>query len=251
MHADTETTLDGIRDIKVYQNRNGYRFSADALLLYSFVNVKHIKNIADLGTGSGIIGLLLAKKYPAAKVLLVELQKSLYSLAERNIVLNSLEEQVQVIHADIKDLKTLALHRTYDLVVSNPPFRKPATGHLSNGEEKAVARHELKLRLADLAATASHLLKTRGRFSMIFHPERLLETIGTLRGNSLEPKRIRFVHNDINTASKIVLIESVKDGRAGIKVEKPLFMYNAKGGYTDEVYEMYWKDLPEVRPIDL
>jgi tRNA1Val (adenine37-N6)-methyltransferase len=244
MRAETETTLDGVRDIKVYQNRSGYRFSADALLLYSFVNVKHVRNIADLGTGSGIIGLLLAKKYPSAKILLVELQKSLFALAERNIALNGVEERVRVVHADIKDMKTAELQRAYDLVVSNPPFRKPATGHLSEGEEKAVARHELKLKLADLADSASHLLKARGRFFMIFHPERLPETIGTLRENSLEPKRIRFVHNDINAGSKIVLIEAVKDGRAGLKVEKPLFMYNEKGGYTDEVNEMYWKDLP-------
>jgi len=251
MRPETETTLDGIRDIKVYQNKQGYRFSIDALLLSSFVNMRHAENIADLGTGSGIIGLLLARKYPGAKVLLVELQKSLYALAERNIVLNNMEERVEVLLADIKDMKETAQPRSYDLVVSNPPFRKPATGCLSLGEEKAVARHELKLELADLAEAASHLLKARGRFCMIFHPERLFEVIDKLRINRLEPKRIRFVHNDINAVSKILLIEAVKDGRAGIKVEPPLFMYNEKGEYTAEVSEMYGKNKSEARPIDL
>lgn len=251
MRPDRETTLDGIRDVKVYQNKGGYRFSVDALLLSSFVNVKHVENIADLGTGSGIIGLLLARKYFHAKVLLVELQKSLYTLAEKNIALNGMEDRVKVVLADIKDMKNTAPPLTEDLVVSNPPFRKPTTGRLSPREEKAVARHELRLKFADLAETASYLLKARGRFCMIYHPERLPEVIDTLRRNRLEPKRVRFVHNDINAASKMVLIEAVKDGRAGIKVEKPLFMYNEKGGYTDEVNEMYGRDLPEARPIDL
>ena len=239
MRPDMETTLDGIRDIQVYQNKSGYRFSADALLLHAFVNVKHADNIADLGTGSGIIGLLLARKYSGAKILLVELQESLFALAERNILLNGMEERVKVVRADIKDMKNIASPMTYDLVVSNPPFRTPTSGRLSLGEEKAVARHELRLKFADLAETASYLLKARGRFSLIFHPERFLEVIDTLRSNRLEPKRIRFVHNDPSSCSKIVLIEAVKDGRAGIKLEKPLFMYNEKGGYTDEVNAMY------------
>ena len=239
MRPETETTLDGIKDIKVYQNKQGYRFSVDALLLSSFVNMRHVENIADLGTGSGIIGLLLARKYPGAKVLLVELQKSLYALAERNIVLNNMEKRVEVLLADIKDMKDTAQPRSYDLVVSNPPFRKPETGCLSLGEEKAVARHELRLEFADLAEAASHLLKARGRFSMIFHPERLLEVIDVLRRNRLEPKRTRFVHNDPKAGSKIVLIEAVKDGRPGLKVERPLFIYNEKGAYTPELNEMY------------
>ena len=239
MRTETETTLDGIRDIKIYQNKQGYRFSVDALLLSSFVNMRHAENIADLGTGSGIIGLLLARKYPGAKVLLVELQRSLYALAERNIVLNNMEERVEVLLADIKDMKETAQPRSYDLVVSNPPFRKPATGCLSLGEERAVARHELRLEFADLAETASHLLKVRGRFSMIFHPERLLEVIDVLRKNRLEPKRSRFVHNDPRAGSKIVLIEAVKEGRPGLKVSSPLFIYDEKGKYTPELNEMY------------
>jgi len=251
MHAEIETTLDGIRDIKVYQNKNGYRFSVDALLLCSFVNVKHADNIADLGTGSGIIGLLLAGKYSDAKILLVELQESLYNLAERNVLLNCMEDRVKVMLADIKDMRKTVLPMSYDLVVSNPPFRKPETGRLSPGNEKAVARHELRLKLEDLAATVSHLLKARGRFCMIFHPERLFEIIDTLRRTRLEPKRLRFVHNDIYATSKIALIEAVKDGQAGIKIEKPLFMYNEKGEYTAEVNEMYGKKRTEVKPVNV
>ena len=110
-----------------------------------------------------------------------------------------------------------------------------------------MARHELRLEFADLAEAASHLLKARGRFWMIFHPERLLEVIDTLRRNRLEPKRTRFVHNDPNAGSKIVLIEAVKDGRPGLKVENPLFIYDEKGAYTAEVNEMYGKGKSETK----
>lgn len=234
-----ETTLDGIRDVKLYQNRDGYRFSVDPVLLYSFVGVKYAKKIADLGAGSGIIGLLLARKYEKARVVLVELQQSLHRLAEKNIRLNSLEERVHAIHADIKSIKKELPAESLDLVVSNPPFRRPLSGRLSEGEEKAIARHEIALRFSDIAEAAGYMLKARGRFFLIFHPERILEVVDVLRANRLEPKRIRFVHNDIHAESKIVLIESVKEGRAGLKIERPLVIYKKDGSYTDELKRIY------------
>lgn len=237
--TEMELTLDGIRDIKVYQNKNGYRFSIDALLLYSFVNVRHAEYIVDLGTGSGVIGLMLAKKYPEAAVTLVELQESLYRLTVRNIRLNELDERVQTVLADIREIKKHFGHMSSDLVVSNPPFRTPVSGRISEEEEKAVARHEMRLTFKELAEAATYLLKAKGRFFMIFHPERLLEVIDTLRENRLEPKRIRFVHNDAGSVSKIVLIEAVKEGRAGVKIEKPLFIYDSEGSYSHEVKLMY------------
>ncbi|MDA8432863.1 MAG: tRNA1(Val) (adenine(37)-N6)-methyltransferase [Nitrospiraceae bacterium] len=234
-----KTSLDGLRDVKVYQNMDGYRFSVDALLLYSFVNMKYVKAIADLGAGSGIIGLLLAKKYPDATVLLAELQESLYRLVEKNIRINGLEERVSALLADINDIGSACPAASCDLVVSNPPFRKPLSGRLSLGQERAVARHELRLRLPALAKAASHLLRAKGRFCMIFHPERLVEVIDALREVKLEPKRIRFAHNDAGAVSKIVLVEAVKGARPGLKVEKPLILYGADGSYTDELRGMY------------
>ncbi len=234
-----KTSLDGLRDIKVYQNSEGYRFSVDALLLYSFVNVKYVREIADLGAGSGIIGLLLARKYAGARVLLVELQESLYRLAEKNTALNRLEDRVTALLSDIRHLDVSCPAGTCDLVVSNPPFRKPSSGRLSLGEERAVARHELRLRLPELAKSASYLLRAKGRFCIIFHPERLIEIIETFREARLETKRIRFVHNDASAVSKMVLVEAVKDAKAGLKIEKPLILYNADGTYTEEVKDMY------------
>jgi tRNA1Val (adenine37-N6)-methyltransferase len=237
MHS--KTTLDGIRDVKVYQNIYGYRFSVDAVLLQSFAKMKYARTIADLGTGSGIIGLLLARNYPESEITLVELQESLFALAQKNIKLNGLEKNVTAVLADIKHVKDHFQYMSFDMVVSNPPFRKPATGRLSEGQERAIARHELKLKFSDLAGAASFLLKAKGRFFMIYHPGRLLEVFDDLRNNRLEPKRVRFVHNKAGFESKMVLIEAVRDSRPGVKIEDPLFIYNADGSYTGEVSAMY------------
>jgi tRNA1Val (adenine37-N6)-methyltransferase len=258
-------TLDSIRDIQIYQNKNGYRFSVDALLLFSFINLPRVKKIADLGAGSGIIGILLAKKYPNAEIALIELQKSLVKLAEKNIVLNNLDDRVTVIMADIKKLFTVycspftvstdALRfppacagatadkhhalRSFDLVVSNPPFRKVKTGRLSIGNEKAIARHEIKLSLKDMVKAGSILLKHHGRLCIIHLPERLTEIIDAMKENNLEPKRLRFIHSNISTEAKMVLIESVKGGNAGLKTEMPFFIYNKDSSFTDEMQEIY------------
>lgn len=249
-------TLDGLRDVKVYQHKNGYRFSVDALLLYSFVNLKRVSQIADLGSGSGIIGLLLAKKYPSASVMLIELQKSLATVAKKNISLNNLEDRVTVINTDIKHLyaeleKSYVVHsqaggydssvkpESFDLVVSNPPFRKPGSGKLSYGDERAIARHELMLPLHQLVKSTSILLKHHGRFCMIHLPERIADIIREMSLHCIEPKRIRFVHSYIDSPAKMVMIEAVKGGRASLKVENPLVIYNSDGSYTDEMRDMY------------
>ncbi len=232
-----ETTLDSILDIKVYQHREGYRFSMDAVVLYSFVNLKRVGRIVDLGAGSGVVGLLLAKKYSDASVTLVELQEGLLKLAKKNIRTNKLANRVQAVKADIRKLPE-GLEGS-DLAVSNPPFRKPGTGRLSPGDERAVARHELKLTLKELVAAASGLLRHGGRFSIIYHPARLAELMDELRAVRLEPKRLRFVHGNVKSEAKIVLLEAVRGARRGLKVEKPLFVYKDDGVYSDEVARIY------------
>jgi tRNA1Val (adenine37-N6)-methyltransferase len=236
-------TLDTIRDIKLYQNKKGYRFSVDALILYSFVNMHRAYRIADLGAGSGIVGILLAKKYHDSEVALIEIQNSLAGLAEKNVLLNNLKKRVYVVKADIKTLTppTLPLVRGgirwghYDLVVSNPPFRRQKTGLISPTDEKAIARHEIELKLADLIQASCSLLKSKGRFCMIYHPSRLVELIDALREKHLEPKRLRFVHSNLMTEAKMVLVEAIKDGRTEMKIENPLYIYREDGTYTDEM----------------
>jgi tRNA1Val (adenine37-N6)-methyltransferase len=256
-------SLDGLRDIKVYQNRDGYRFSVDALLLYCFVTLHRAERIADLGAGSGIIGLLLARKYPEAQVLLVELQESLAALAAKSITLNGLDDRVRVMTADVKEVgsRLSAIHRlvsmtgvpqqgdnanqcgnmpdSFDLIVSNPPFRQTGTGRLSNGDEKAIARHEVMLSLEDLAAASSLMLKHHGRFCIIHLPERLADICAVMRAHALEPKRLRFVHSSSSSEAKMLLVEAVKGARPGLRTERPLVLYNEDGSYTQEVRECY------------
>ena len=238
-----EVTLDSIRDIKLYQSRDGYRFSVDALLLYSFVNIPRAGKIADLGAGSGIVGLILAKKYPGSMVSLFELQTGLAALARKNVALNSLENRVGVIEKDLREVGSCSplslTENCFDIVVSNPPFRKPKTGLISPGEERAIARHEIKLKLSELVRAAHRLLRSKGRFFLIHHPERLAELVCALREKGMEVKRLRFVHSDISTGAKMVLAEAVKDGAAGMKVDRPFFIYDKEGGYSDEMRVIY------------
>ena len=231
-----ELTLDTIRDIRIYQNKKGYRFSVDALILYSFVNLRRAEKIADLGAGSGIIGILLAKKYPESHITLVEVQGSLARLAEKNCSLNHLEDRVAIVSHDIRTINSAQLKsNAYDLVVSNPPFRRQKTGLISQTDEKAIARHEIKLRLPDLISSACYLLRDKGRFCMIYHPSRLVELIEALRNKQMEPKRLRFVHSNINTEAKMVLVEAVKNGRTEMKIENPLYIYDENGSYREEM----------------
>jgi tRNA1Val (adenine37-N6)-methyltransferase len=235
-----DITLDSIRDIRLFQSKTGYRYSVDSLLLYDFIRLKTARRIADLGAGSGIVGILLAKKYPAARVSLLELQKGLYALAKRNIVLNGLEHRAAAVWCDLSNLHTAHCSpSTFDLVVSNPPFRKHMSGRINVEEERAIARHEIKMKLCDVVRAASSLLRARGRFCLVYHPNRLAELGDSLKSERLEPKRIRFVHSDDSTEAKMVLVEAVKDGRAGLKVESPFFIYTRQRGYTDEMQRIY------------
>ncbi len=248
-------TLDSILDIQLYQHKNGYRFSADAVLLSSFVSIPRLTKIADFGAGSGVIGLLLAKKYPSAEVILIELQEGLVRLAAKNVALNDMQERVRIVHADIKEMKFgsaeerkpgsashYELH-SYDLVVSNPPFRKIRTGLISPSDERAMARHEIHLPVAELMNSALSLLKHHGRLCIIHLPERLAEVMEVMRKYYLEPKRLRFIHSNESSEAKMVLIEAVKEGKTGLKVERPLYMYAGDGSYTDEVRAIYGRNI--------
>jgi len=235
-----DVTLDSILDIQLYQSKTGYRFSVDSLLLHNFVDLRKARRIADLGAGSGIVGILLAKKYTAAHVTLFEIQESLFKLAGKNVVLNNLEKRVNIIKHDLREMNALsAAFGGYDLIVSNPPFRRFKSGLINTDEERAVARHEIKLRLDELIQAASYLLGAKGRFCMIYHPGRLSELICMLKQKGIETKRLRFVHSDISSEAKMVLLEGVKGGRTGLKVEKPLYLYKEAGRYSNEMEEIY------------
>ncbi len=235
-----EVTLDSIRTVRVYQPKHGYRFSVDSLLLFDFVHLRKAEKIADLGAGCGIVGILLAQKYPYACVDLFEIQGSLARLAGRNILLNRLDGRVRVIEGDLRNVSLLGVpFHHYDLVVSNPPFRRVKSGLLSIGEQKAIARHEITLQLHQCVTAASTLLKNGGRLAMIHLPGRLPELTGEMQRAGLELKRMRFVHSTPRTEAKMLLVEAVRGARGGLKVEKPLFIYREDGSYTEEMTRIY------------
>lgn len=235
-----KTTLDSIRDIHLYQPKNGYRFSVDSLLLWDFVNVRNVRTIADLGAGSGIIGILLAKKYPNARVDLFEIQDALIELAARNVEINSLEGRVHSKKCDLRDLRPSQKEFTrYDLVVSNPPYRRLSSGRLNREPAVSAARHEMTLQLYECINAASSLLRTRGRLCMVYHPCRLPELLDVMRSRGIEAKRMRFVHSNSSAEAKMVLVEAVQGGRAGVKVEAPFCIYREDGGYSEEMKKIY------------
>lgn len=231
----TDFTIDSIGSIKICQPREGYRFSADALILADFVNLKRIKRIVDLGAGTGIVGIILAKKYPESKVTLIEIQRELADLALESVRLNNLDAQVSVLCLDGRDYKEEGI----DVLVTNPPFRRPGTGKISPDDKKALARHELSLSILDIAKVAQKLLRIRGRLFMIHLPERLIEIVRIFSKHRLEIKRLRFVHSRLDSEAKMVLIEAVKEGKSALKVEPPLFIYEKNGEYTEEMKRIY------------
>ncbi|HDH13470.1 MAG TPA: tRNA1(Val) (adenine(37)-N6)-methyltransferase [Nitrospirae bacterium] len=230
-----DETLDSIKDIKLFQARNGYRFSVDALLLEDFISAKRLGKGMDLGAGSGIVSILLAKRRKDTEIISVEIQESLAERAKRNVSLNRLDDRIEILSKDIKELKKLFSTNTFDFVFSNPPFRKPKTGRLSIYEERAVARHELEITLPDLISTALYLLKHTGKFYLIYHPFRLAELISLLRKAGLEPKRIRFVHSRTGEEARMVLIEAVKGSGIWLKIAPPLYIYEKGNEYTPEM----------------
>jgi tRNA1Val (adenine37-N6)-methyltransferase len=214
-------TLDTIKDIKLFQARDGYRFSVDAVLLEHFMSAGKLGNGIELGCGSGVISILLAKRMKNVKITAVEIQESLAERAKRNVRLNGLGDRIGILSKDVRGLKSLYETNSFDFVFSNPPFRKPETGRVSNDRERAVARHEIEMTVSDLVSTAAYLLKHSGRFFLIYHPFRLAELITLLRDSKLEPKRMRFVHSMKGEEARMVLIEAVKGAGVWLKMTTP------------------------------
>lgn len=246
MNDTVEVTLDSIKDIKLFQPKTGYRFSIDAFLLEDFISAKRLCKGIELGTGSGIISILLAKRLKSTKIFAVEIQKSLAECAERNIKLNKLDDKIEIFTEDIKNIRRVFPANKFDFVFSNPPFRKTKSGLLSVDKERAVARHEIKILLPDLINTALHLFKNTGRFSLIYHPFRLIELIGLLQESRLEPKRMRFVHSRRvesptreGEEAKMVLIEAQKGSGTWLKIDPPFYIYEKGSEYTAEMKRVY------------
>jgi tRNA1Val (adenine37-N6)-methyltransferase len=225
--------------LKILQKKKGYRFSVDSILLAHFVRVSEGQKIVDLGTGSGIIPIMLATLYKSAEIWGVEIQEEVAEMAERNVAMNHLQGRVHILQDDARNLIDRFESEAFDIALTNPPYRKIRSGRLNIQREKAIARHEIKGSLAEMAKIAFHLLRPKASFYLIYPAIRFADLITSVRRSHLEPKRLRLVHPTVEKDAQLVLVESVKGGRPGVEIYPPLFIHDLNGQYTEEMRSIY------------
>lgn len=224
---------------RIIQKKKGFCFGMDAVLLSGFAQVKEGEVAVDLGTGTGIIPILLEAKTKGKHFTGLEIQEEVAEMAGRSVRLNQLENRIDIVRGDIKEASRLFGKASFDVVTSNPPYMNDNHG-LKNPElPKAIARHEVFCTLDDVCREASLLLKSGGRFYMVHRPHRLAEIITALKTYKLEPKRMKLVHPFVDKEANMVLIEAVRGGRSMMKVEAPIIVYREPGAYTQEIYDVY------------
>lgn len=231
----------GFGNLRLIQKPEDFCYGIDAVLLATFAEIAKNTRVIDLGTGTGIIPIILSHRTEAAEIVGVEVQTDSYDRGLRNILLNELDDRVRLIHGDVKHLireKKVAKH-SFDAVLTNPPYVKGGGGPKNRESAKMIARHETTAGLEDFIGEASLMLRDRGDFYMVHRPNRLVDICVLCRQHKLEPKELRMVSPNRESAPNILLIHCVKHGRPELKFMDPLYVYNAEGGYTDEVLKLY------------
>lgn len=227
--------------LKIIQNEKEFCFSIDAVLLAHFVTVRKNARGLDLGTGTGVIPLLLSNKVQSMEAL--EINPVTYEIAKRNMMMNKLDDRIKVQQGDLCDIATYYKPQSMDFVVSNPPYRQLNQGHLNILDGVARARHEITATLDDVVRAGSFVLKRKGRFAMVHLPERLSEIMVAFHKYNIEAKRLQLVQPKREKAPNIVLIEGVKEGAlGGLKVEPALIVHEDNGDYTPKLMEYYYPD---------
>ena len=224
---------------KIIQNTKKFCFGMDAVLLSGFAKVLPGERVLDLGTGTGIIPILLEAKTEGKHFTGLEIQEASADMARRSVELNGLNDKIDIVIGDIKEASAYFGQASFDVVTSNPPYMNHGHGLVNPGDAKAIARHEILCSLEDVIREASRLLKTNGRFYMVHRPFRLVEIINKLTAYKLEPKRMKLVYPYVDKEPNMVLLECIKGGRSMLKVEAPLIVYKEPKIYTDEIYDIY------------
>lgn len=243
------------KNLKIIQNEDGFCFGIDSVLLSDFA--KDIKNNSagvDLGTGTGIISILLSAKTKLEKIIGVEIQEDVAEMANRSVILNNIQDKIEILNLDIKDIiqnksnnkeninkliENKLQREKFDFVVTNPPYKKLDTGKVNANENKYISRHELTANLEDFLNVSKYLLKDKGAFYMVHRPDRLVDIIELMRKYKIEPKKIRFVYSSIEKEPSLILIKGIKNANPFLKIDRPLIIYNENGEYTEEIYEIY------------
>lgn len=236
-HRKENETVDRLLDgrLAVIQSRTGYRFSLDALLLADFVAPEKNARVIDLGAGNGVVALILAARDPSLKLTGLEIQPAMAHRAARGAALNGLSERVAIVEGDVRAARRLFPAAGFDVVVSNPPYRRAASGRTNPDPEKRVARHEIAAALADFVRAGAHLLRRGGRMAVVYPAARAVDLLYQMREGGIEPKRLRLVHSYADSGAVLALAEGTKGGRSEIEIMPALIVYTQDRKYTAEM----------------
>lgn len=224
---------------RIIQDPDRFCFGMDAVLLSGFAAAPQGGRVLDLGTGTGILPILMAAKTEAAELVGLEIQPESADMASRSVILNDLQERVHIIQGDIKEAEHIFDAASFDVVTSNPPYMIGGHGLKNPEAPKAIARHEVMCSLEDVVKAAARCLKPGGKFYMVHRPFRLAEIMVMMHNYKLEPKRMKLVYPYVDKEPSMVLIEGSRGGRSRLTVEKPLIIYESQGKYTQEIYDIY------------
>ena len=230
----------GYKDKYIVQNTQMFNFSLDSVLLPNFVTLnKNIKNILDIGCGNAPIPLILSTK-TSALITGVEIQKDVYDLAVKSVKINNLENQINIINADINELYNKFETESFDVITCNPPFFKVSEqSNLNKSDYKTIARHEVKLNLDDIFKISKKLLKNNGYIAIVHRPERLLDILESMKKYNIEPKKIQFIYPKTNMEANILLVEGKKNGNKGLKILPPIYTHLENGEYTEQIKKYF------------
>lgn len=230
------------KGLKVIQNNKGFCFGIDSVILSDFAkNIKKDSKVVDLGTGSGVISLLLCKKTKLKEIIGIEIQEDVAEMAERSIKLNKLENKFKIINVNVNKIfdDKLLQKNQYDVVVMNPPYKEVGTGKTNDDEKKLISRHEVKATLSEFIETAAGLLKDKGEIYLVHKPERIVDIMQKMRENKIEPKEMRIVYPYKNADASIILVKGIKGGNKFFKIEEPLYIYEENGEYSNQIRNIY------------
>lgn len=227
--------------VAVIQRKRGYRFSLDAILLAHFVEIHDGERVVDLGTGNGVVPLILCSLYPSVQAVGIEIQAEMVERALRSVAWNELQHRVQIIPGDVCSVGQLFSPQSFDAAVCNPPYRPLASGRINPDTEKRVARHEIKASVRDFLRAGFYLLRQRGKMAVVYPAKRAVDLLQMMREERVEPKRMRWVHSFAGSEAALVLVEGIKEGRCELGVIPPLVVYDRPGTYTPEVREILKK----------
>lgn len=229
--------------LKIIQNKKWFKYGIDSVLLSDFAKkIKKNSKVLDIGTGTGIISILISAKTESKEIVGIEVQDDVADMAKRSIILNNLDNKIKIINDNILNIEQYFSEEYFDCVITNPPYQRDNTGIKNENEKQRISRHEVLCSLEDIIIKSFKVLKDNGCIYMVHRPDRLVDILFLMRKYKLEPKEIRFVHAKSGEKPNLVLIKGVKYSGNFLKVLDPLVIYKDNGEYTDELLKIYNKE---------